>query len=89
MAAPMPTLFCPGNRWMQVEFVLAPPFRSQRWYAPPEVEVRWQWFSLGFPWYRSGAFNGTECITFGLGIFTSLEVNPSVDTTVTWEECQG
>lgn len=83
MPAPIRSVFYPANRWTQVEWTVGLPFWSHRWFAPPGVTVRWRWFSSGPPWYWEGTFSGNACITFGPGFYTSLEINPPVDITVT------
>jgi hypothetical protein len=76
------TRFCPAGRWTQVEWYAGTIFLTKRYTAGPGVRVRWRWFSAGLPPYWEGTFFGTATITLPAGLYTSLEFNPDVDTSV-------
>lgn len=72
-----PTSFSlPANRWTQVEWVVALPFFTRSWTGPAGLTIRWRWYTSVPPFYWEGTFNGRACITYGPGMYTSLEMNP-------------
>ena len=80
-------IFCPAGQWTVVESSFTLPFDTRHWFASSNVPVRWRYISTGIPWYWEGTFVGDTCIAFGLGIYTTLEFNPTHDLTVTWGPC--
>jgi hypothetical protein len=70
------SFFLPANTWTQVEWTVSLPFFTRSWTGPSGVPIRWRWFSSGPPFYWEGTFSGRACITFGPGLYTSLEMNP-------------
>jgi hypothetical protein len=76
------TMFCPAGQWTQVEWYIGTIWLTKRYDAGAGVFVRWRWFSAGIPPYWEGTFTGNACITLTPAIYTSLEFNPSTNTTV-------
>lgn len=81
LTSPHP-VFCPAGQWTQVEWYTGIIFLSKL-YDSGGVFVRWRYFSAGFPFYWEGSYTGSACITLPAGPYTSLEFNPSADTSIT------
>ena len=75
-------VFCPAERWTQVEWYLGTIILNRRLSVGNDVTVRWRWFSAGFPPYFEGSFTGSAVITLLPSIYTSLEIYPFDDVNV-------
>jgi hypothetical protein len=76
MPAGPTSVFLAPNRWTQVEWIVGLPFFTASWTGPAGARISWRWYTSVPPFYWEGTFSGRACITYGPGLYTSLEMNP-------------
>jgi hypothetical protein len=64
------------NTWTQVEWIVGIPFFTAAWTALGGATVQWRWFTSVPPFTWTGSLTGRGCITYGPGLYTSLQMNP-------------